>query len=96
MIYLSVKLWCLRIGPITFSECFDYFFWICQMVNMQQPLEKKWILNDARLDRGPSLSHQYLTNVQSCYRRFGRETIHPTKKFILMNLLQIPCVITWA
>ena len=41
-----------------------------------------------------SSSHQYLTNVQCCYRRFGRETIHPTQKFTPMNLLQMPCVIT--
>ena len=24
------------------------------------------------------------------------KTIHPTQKFTLMNLLQMPCVITWA
>ena len=28
--------------------------------------------------------------------QFGCETIHPTKKFTLLNLLQMPCVITWA
>ena len=28
-------------------------------------------------------SHQYLTNVQCCSRRFGRETVHPTQKFTL-------------
>ena len=43
-----------------------------------------------------SVSHQYLTNVQSCNRQIGRETIQPTKKFTSMNLLQMPCVITWA
>ena len=32
--------------------------------------------------------------VESCYRRFGRETIHPTQKFTSMNLLQMPCMIT--
>ena len=42
------------------------------------------------------LSHQYLTNVQSWNIRFGRQTIHPTQKFASMNLLQMPCVITWA
>ena len=41
-------------------------------------------------------SHQYLTNVQSWDRLFGCETIHPTQKFTLMNLLQMPCVITLA
>ena len=40
-------------------------------------------------------SHQYLTNVQCCYRRFGSETSHPTQKFTSMNLLQMPCVITY-
>ena len=29
-------------------------------------------------------------------RQFGCETIHPTQKFTSMNLLQMPCVITWA
>ena len=32
-------------------------------------------------------SHQYLTNVQCCYRQFGSETIHSTHKFTSMNLL---------
>ena len=32
--------------------------------------------------------------VQHCYRRFGCETIHPTKKFISMNSLQMSCMIT--
>ena len=41
-------------------------------------------------------SHQYLTNVQSWNRWFGRQTIHPTQKFTSMNLLQMSCVITWA
>ena len=44
------------------------------------------------------LSHIYLAVrdmvVESCNRRFGRETIHPTKKFASMNLLQMSCVIT--
>ena len=35
-------------------------------------------------------SHQYLTNVKSCYRRNHGKTIHPTEIFILMNLLQVP------
>ena len=39
-------------------------------------------------------SRQYLTNVQWCYRQFGRETIHPTQKFTSMNLLPMPWVIT--
>ena len=34
--------------------------------------------------------------VKRCNRRFGCETIHPTQKFTSMNLLQMPCVITWA
>ena len=34
-------------------------------------------------------SRQYLTNVQSCYRWFGRETIHPTQKFTSMNVLPV-------
>ena len=34
--------------------------------------------------------------VERCNRRFGCETIHPTQKFISMNLLQMSCVITWA
>ena len=34
------------------------------------------------------VSHQYLTNVQFFYRQFGCETIHPTKNFTSMNLLQ--------
>ena len=29
-------------------------------------------------------------------RQFGCETIHPTQKFISMNLLQMSCVITCA
>ena len=29
-------------------------------------------------------------------RRFGCETIHPSQKFISMNLLQVSFVITWA
>ena len=33
--------------------------------------------------------------VQCCYRWFGCETIHPTQKFTSMNLLQMPCVITY-
>ena len=36
-----------------------------------------------------AISHQYLTNVQPCYRQFGCQTIHPTQKFTSMNLLQI-------
>ena len=32
--------------------------------------------------------------VERCNRRFGCETIHPTKKFTSMNLLQMSCVIT--
>ena len=28
--------------------------------------------------------------------RFGCETIHPTQKLTSMNLLQMPCMITWA
>ena len=32
--------------------------------------------------------------VESWYRQFGRETIHPTQKFTSMNLLQMPWVIT--
>ena len=34
--------------------------------------------------------------VESCYRQFGRKTIHPTQKFTSMNLLQMSCVITQA
>ena len=34
--------------------------------------------------------------VECCNRRFGSETIHPTQKFTLMNLLQMSCMITWA
>ena len=34
--------------------------------------------------------------VERWNRRFGCETIHPTQKFTSMNLLQMPCVITWA
>ena len=34
------------------------------------------------------------TGFQSCNRRFGRETIHPTKKFTSMKLLQISCMLT--
>ena len=34
--------------------------------------------------------------VKRSYRRFGCETIHPIQKCILMNLLQMSCVITWA
>ena len=34
--------------------------------------------------------------VQSCNRQFGCETIHPTKKFNSMILLQMTCLITWA
>ncbi len=44
--------------------------------------------------------HCYLINnprdVQSWNRRFGRETIHPTKKITSMNLLQMSCMMTWA
>ena len=32
----------------------------------------------------------------SCYRGFGRETVHPTQKFTSMNLLQMSCMITQA
>ena len=32
--------------------------------------------------------------VKSCNRRFGHETLHPTKKFTSMNLVQMSCVIT--
>ena len=34
--------------------------------------------------------------VESCYRQFGRETIHQTQKYASMNLLQMSCEITWA
>ena len=33
--------------------------------------------------------------VERCNRWFGCETIHPTQKFNSMNLLQMPCVITY-
>ena len=49
-----------------------------------------------RNNSGASPSHQYLTNVQSWNIRFGHQTIHPTQKFTSMNVLQMPCVITWA
>ena len=35
-----------------------------------------------------------ITNVQFCNRHNHGQTIHPTEIFILMNLLQMPCVIT--
>ena len=38
-------------------------------------------------------SHQYLTNVQYCYRRFGHETIHPTQK-LCSDKLGSPQVVT--
>ena len=34
--------------------------------------------------------------VERWNRRFGCETLHPTQKFTLMNLLQMSRVITWA
>jgi hypothetical protein len=34
--------------------------------------------------------------VKDWNRQFGCETIHPTQRFPSMNLLQMPCVITWA
>ena len=34
--------------------------------------------------------------VERWNRQFGCETIHPTQKFISMNLFQMSCVITWA
>ena len=34
--------------------------------------------------------------VERGYRQFGCETIHPTQKLTSMNLLQMPCVMTWA
>ena len=34
--------------------------------------------------------------VNYCNRWFGCETIHPEENLILMNLLQMSCVITWA
>ena len=35
--------------------------------------------------------------VVKCWnRQFGCETIHPTQKFILMNLLQMFCMIIWS
>ena len=40
-------------------------------------------------------SHQYLTNVQSWYRQFGRETIHSTQKFTSMDLLQMSCIVVF-
>ena len=41
-----------------------------------------------------SESHQYLTNVQCCYRHNHGQTIHPKQKFISMNMLQTSCVET--
>ena len=46
------------------------------------------IVNYFSCNKVSMLSHQYLTNVQSCYRRFSRQTIHPTQKFTSMNLLR--------
>ena len=34
--------------------------------------------------------------VERCYKLYGCETIHSTQKFISMNLLQMPSMITWA
>ena len=34
--------------------------------------------------------------VERWNRRFGHQTVHSTQKFTLMNLLQMPCVMTWA
>jgi hypothetical protein len=59
---------------------------------LQQQTHPKVMTENGQLRR--SASHQYLTNVQSCNRRFGRQTIHPTQKFTSMNLLQMPCFIT--
>jgi hypothetical protein len=33
---------------------------------------------------------------ECCYIQHHTQTIHPTEKFISMNLLQMSCVITWA
>ena len=54
-------------------------------------------------------SHNYLTDqfdiiillvrdmvVERWNRRFGCKTINHTQKFTSMNLLQMPCMITWA
>ena len=70
----------------------------CIFCKLFDPLcTENWSLPDSskfKVD-SPCLSHQYLTNVQCCYKRFGHQTIHPTQKFASMNLLQMPCVITW-
>ena len=58
-------------------------------------LNDYWIISLKAIDL-LAASHQYLTNVQSCYRQFSSKTIHPTQKFTLMTLLQMPCMITWA
>ena len=42
-----------------------------------------------------NLSHQYLTNVQSWNKLFGCKTMHPTQKFISMNVLQMLGIIIW-
>ena len=34
--------------------------------------------------------------VERCYRKYCCENIHPTQKFISMNLLQMSCVVTKA
>ena len=34
--------------------------------------------------------------VERCNRQFGRETVHPTKKFTSINLLQMSCVMIQA
>ena len=33
-------------------------------------------------------NYQYLTNVQSCYRQFGRQTIYPTQNEFVSNALR--------
>ena len=67
----------------------------CNVMHMNVQCEmcgKSLTVHIASVHEGNKLykSHQYLTNVQCSYRRFGRE------KFTSMNLLQMPFVITWA
>ena len=67
---------------------------IDQMSCICYSLDKLLIPNIYYICKKLHSSHQYLTNVQ-CWNRCNHgQNIHPKQKFILMNLLQMSCVIT--
>ena len=85
---------CLQARPCSFIQIFFLEFFL---VLSKKNLGQLWLIFGKcdLLQNLDKVSHQYLTNVQCCYRRFGHETIYPTQKFTSMNMSQIPCVITY-